>query len=274
MKYYAVTEDPNELMHYGILGMKWGRRRTPDQLGHPRHTGSRKRSPAYKKAQSKLGKLMKSGIKKAQANWKEYNSPEAKEKRFMNKAMQQARTGTLKYGKLTDDQIKRVKERLLLERDARSLGSTENARYIRRLGTAISEGIVTGIGRGTASYIDERFKGRGKTTAEIKADKRKLKYNNREDIQAMNAENRARNEHFYKREDERLDREDKKLDERRERMERNKAKAKAQVKMRAGYIAQDAALALKNRRKGVRKTRKGATRSYNSNSYYTSGYLN
>ena len=24
MKYYAVTDDPNELMHYGVKGMKWG----------------------------------------------------------------------------------------------------------------------------------------------------------------------------------------------------------------------------------------------------------
>ena len=24
MKYYAVTDDPNELLHYGRLGMKWG----------------------------------------------------------------------------------------------------------------------------------------------------------------------------------------------------------------------------------------------------------
>lgn len=267
MKYYAVTEDPNEMMHWGIKGMKWGVRHDK-----PRHPGSgRKRSAAYKKAQSKLGKMMKSGIKKAKANWKTYNSPEAKEKRFMDKAMQQARTGTLKYGKLTDDQIRRIKERLTLERDARTLGGSENARYAHRLKTAIGEGIVTGFGRGTTAYIEERFRGRGKTTAELKAERRKLKYNNREDIQRYNAENRARNEHYYKREDERLDREDKLIDERRERMERQTNAVKAKVKMKAGYAVQDAVLAVKNRKKGVRKTRKGSKRNY----YYTStgGYL-
>lgn len=174
MTYYAVTDDPNELAHYGVLGMKWGV--THDK---PRHSGSRSRKPrsaAYKKAQSKLGKMMKSGIKKAEAHWKEYNSPKAKEARFMKKAMQQARTGTLKYGKLTDEQVRKVTDRLALERNARQLGSTENPRMMKRLKTAVGTGIVEGIGRGTASYINARFEGRGRTTAEIKRDKRMAKY--------------------------------------------------------------------------------------------------
>ena len=192
MKYYAVTEDPNELMHYGILGMKWGVRKEG-----PRHSGSRKRSAAYKKAQSKLSKMMKSGIKKAEAHWKAYNSPEAKEQRFMKKAMQQARTGTLKYGKLTDDQVRRVTDRLALERNARQLGSTENPRYGKRLKMAVGEGIVRGVGMGTASYINARFQGRGETTAAIKRDKRMAKYEGRNDVQSRRARNKQ-TEEFYK----------------------------------------------------------------------------
>lgn len=193
MKYYAVTEDPNEMMHWGIKGMKWGVRHDK-----PRHSGSgRKRSAAYKKAQSKLGKMMKSGIKKAEASWKNYNSPAEKEKRFMDKAMQKARTGTLKYGKLTDDQVRRVRERLALERDARQLGSTENPRYAKRIKTAIGEGIIRGIGGGTGAYIEERFRGRGKTTAEIKGAKRKEKYENRSSTQSRKARIKQKEE-FYK----------------------------------------------------------------------------
>ena len=42
MKYYAVTEDPRELYHYGVKGMKWGQ--------HIFGEDPRPKSPAYKKA--------------------------------------------------------------------------------------------------------------------------------------------------------------------------------------------------------------------------------
>ena len=198
MKYYAVTDDPNELIHWGIKGMKWGVRRTDAQLGHPRHTGSKRpRSAAYKRAQSKLSASMRNGIKAVEAKWKAYNSPVAKEERFMKKAMQKARTGTLKYGKLTDDQVNRVTERLYLERQARQLGSTENPRFLKRVKSAVGTGIVEGLGRGTASYLDERFRGRGRTTAEIKAQKRKEKYESKGSTLRRKA-NKAADEEYYR----------------------------------------------------------------------------
>lgn len=198
MRYYAVTEDPNELMHFGIKGMKWGVRRTDAQLGHPRHTGSKRpRSIAYKKAQAKLSASMKNGIKKVEAKWKNYNSPQAKEARFMKKAMQQARNGTLKYGKLTDKQVQRITDRLYLERNARALGSTENPRFVKRLKTAVGTGIVEGVGRGASAYLEERFRGRGRTTADIKRDKRMAKYEGRDDVLRRKAKKQI-DEEYYK----------------------------------------------------------------------------
>lgn len=41
---YSYTDDL-ELEHYGILGMKWGVRRTPEQLGHPRKNKKLKYNP-------------------------------------------------------------------------------------------------------------------------------------------------------------------------------------------------------------------------------------
>ena len=144
----------------------------------------------------RIGKMMKSGIKKAEAHWRVYNSPKAKEERFMQKAMQQARNGTLKYGKLSDAQVKRITERLALERNARQLGSTENPSYLKRIRSAVGEGVVRGIGQGTGAYIEERFRGRGRTTAEIKADKRKSKYESDQKIQKRKARNKVNQEYY------------------------------------------------------------------------------
>lgn len=156
MKYYAVTDDPNELMHYGVLGMKWG-------VVHdkPRHPGSGRRSSAYKRAQGKLGKMMRSGIKKAEASWKAYNSPEAKGYRAYKKyqkqtdrALEQARKGKLKYGKLSDEQVQRVTQRLAMERDARMLSETEKT-WGKRLRESIGEGVISGIGQGFGRRTSE-----------------------------------------------------------------------------------------------------------------------
>ena len=181
MKYYAVTDDPNELMHFGIKGMKWGVIRTPEQLGH--HKAPKKpRSPAYMKASAKLSKAMRNGIAKAQANWNVYNSPENKairaykksEKKFQ-KHLQQAREGRLKYKNVSDDEVYRIQDRLALERQARLLSNTEKQSFGRRLRSSVGEGIIEGVGRGTSSYIDARMRGRGQTTAEIKGARRKVR---------------------------------------------------------------------------------------------------
>lgn len=200
MKYYAVTDDPNELMHYGIKGMKWGVIRTDAQLGHPKkpskQRSSKPKSPAYQKAAAKLSAAMHHGIAKAQANWKAYNSPENKEirrqqhevnkavrdykrgERLFEKHVQLARQGRLKYKGISDAEVQRITDRLALERNARMLSGTEKPSLRRRVNEAIGEGIVRGVGQGTSGYIAARMTGRGNTDAKIRDEKRMAKFHN------------------------------------------------------------------------------------------------
>lgn len=189
MKYYAVTDDPNELMHFGIKGMKWGVIRSPEQLGHYKSTAKRvasknakPKSQAYISASSKLRKMMKSGIEKAKANWNEYNSPENqairaynKQEKSFQKHLQKARQGRLKYKGISDEEIYRINDRLALENMARARSGQEKQSFARRLRSAASEGFIQGVGQGTAGYVSARMTGRGKTTAEIKGERRKIR---------------------------------------------------------------------------------------------------
>ena len=218
MKYYAVTDDPNELLHYGVKGMKWGE--------HLFGTDGR-RSPGYKRA---LGKL-RSSVQKATSAIKKNNFQRqmdkqkkqqekynnavkniqrrikiaeglnrtnnirsleksmAREMRIqqkrakiaakreaiaqrnelaadktdlkyfkneakMNKFIQKARKGTLKYGKLSDDQVRQITDRLTMEQNARRLGSAEKT-WRQQKKEAFRKGKLSGIERGTAAAMEE-----------------------------------------------------------------------------------------------------------------------
>lgn len=167
MKYYAVTDDPRELMHYGILGMKWGVLRTPAQLGHiqppkmpkgmkaPAPRPVKSRSDAYQRASAKLSAGMRRGIRKAKASIREYQSPAAKAERRFQKHLEQARKGTLKYKKVTDDEVYRITERLNMEKASRSLSGTEQQSFAKRFLKSAGEGIIQGAGKGISNRTEE-----------------------------------------------------------------------------------------------------------------------
>ena len=210
MKYYAVTEDPNELLHYGRLGMKWGQ-----------HIFVGPKSLAYKKAEGKLRKTVKSvktaikntraqhainkqrrqenkfnkAVEKAQrriaitenlhnldalrryekADERAYKQEQrmlrsaekrdrindrmerkyARNERKMEKYTQEAREGRLRYGKLSEDQVDRIRNRLALENNARVLGGREKTSFRRRMKEAMQEGLLQGVTQGTAAGIRE-----------------------------------------------------------------------------------------------------------------------
>ena len=180
MKCYAVTNDSNELAHYGIKGMRWGVIRTDAQLGHPTKP-SKPRSPAYQKAASKLGtNAMHRGISDTQKNWNALlnNSSANKqlrdEQRAINKALrdykrserlfekhvQLARQGRLKYKGISDSEVQRITDRLALENRARMQSGNEKPSFIRRLRESAGNGIVQGFGQGMSVRTSE-WVGRG-----------------------------------------------------------------------------------------------------------------
>lgn len=194
MKYYAVTDDPRELMHYGIKGMKWGVIRTPQQLGHLKETvsklrgfpkkqtnsGNGPRSAAYTHAYNKLSEAMRKGIQKAESSWASYNSPSAKRARTLRKNeklyqkhLELARKGKLKYKDVSDSEVDRITDRLAMERQSRQLSGTEQ-RFRSRLGAAIGAGIISGVGQAAANVTAERWsRGSKLKTARMQAEQKR-----------------------------------------------------------------------------------------------------
>lgn len=101
--------DDNELYHYGVKGMKWGVRRTPEQLGH------------VKKAASNASKAVGSAAKKvASAAGKAYSSH--RQKKADKKAAEEEKKRRRKpISELTDDELRQRISRLELEKRYRDL---------------------------------------------------------------------------------------------------------------------------------------------------------
>ena len=196
MKYYAVTDDPNELMHYGVKGMKWGEHIFGEDK---KSSGSRKRSSGYKNATNKLSKTMQYGINAIKAKWAKAHTPAAlrakaqrKEERFMKRSMQKAREGRLRYGKLTEDQIMKITNRLALEQQARRLGSTEQPKFIRRMHGALQEGMLKGTIEGEAAYMKSMLGAKGAYKAAKKYGKKQAR------VEARNEAKKEINKDFRK----------------------------------------------------------------------------
>lgn len=112
----------SELYHYGILGMKWGVRRTPEQLGHRREKAEKVRNHIVRSSGSRTSSTL-SKARKEDIN------------------------------KLSNQQLKDYNERLNLERNFADLtkGNVGKAK------DWVAKTIFTGIIVGTVSQVTKQL---------------------------------------------------------------------------------------------------------------------
>lgn len=132
---YNYSDD--YLAHYGVLGMKWGVRRTAAQLGNHVRT---------KRTQAKR----KQSLAKARATREKNRKAAAKRQKLLDK-------GLLSPKKMTDAELKAKIERLNLEKefkksmtDARGDGGKK---YVTDILKKIGENTMTNLGTQVATHI-------------------------------------------------------------------------------------------------------------------------
>lgn len=132
---YNYSDD--YLAHYGVLGMKWGVRRTAAQLGN--HIRG-------KRAQAKR----KQSLAKARATREKNRKAAAKRQQLLDK-------GLLSPKKMTDTELKAKIERLNLEKEfkkaMRETGNDGGKQYVTDILKKIGENTMTNLGTQAATHI-------------------------------------------------------------------------------------------------------------------------
>ena len=135
MRQYNYSDD--YLAHYGVLGMKWGVRRTAAQLGNSVRT---------KRAQAKR----KQSLAKARATREKNRKASAKRQELLDK-------GLLSPKKMTDAELKAKIERLNLEKEFKK-SMTEargdgGKKYVTDILKKIGENTIINLGTQSANHI-------------------------------------------------------------------------------------------------------------------------
>lgn len=114
----------NELKHYGVIGMKWGVRRTPAQLGHKPKAAMQK--IVRKEAGSAVKKKAGAAVDKVKSVGKKADSEKTPEER--KQEVLKTRSAKALYDNadlFTDDELRSAYNRLQLEKNIQNLAPKE-----------------------------------------------------------------------------------------------------------------------------------------------------
>ena len=113
MKYYAVTDDINELYHYGVKGMKWGQHLFGDDL--------KPKSPGYKRAANKLRSISKAAKQSSRKDVETWSDRRYQKK--LEKAIKRSELSKAKYGwdQVVNDIKAKEREFKMAQKNARAI---------------------------------------------------------------------------------------------------------------------------------------------------------
>lgn len=111
----------DELMHYGVKGMKWGVRRTPAQLGHRTSSGTGKKSS---KSSSSSGSSLKKAGKKVSSLYSKGKASRQAKKTAKLEAEKAKRKKSI--SEMSDAELREQINRLNLEKEYKQAVAASN----------------------------------------------------------------------------------------------------------------------------------------------------
>lgn len=130
----------NELYHYGVLGMKWGVRRTPEQLGHKQ---SRAKKNYLEKAENKqlvAAQNISKDLGKVVSALKQYESESTSKRKIKLREGQRK-----KASEMSNKELQELIQRMSLEDQYANLSYNRMS-----VGKTYTDEILSGVGEGLA----------------------------------------------------------------------------------------------------------------------------
>lgn len=147
--------DPNdELYHYGVKGMKWGIRRTPEQLGHVTKK-ARKTASSVGKAVGSAAKRAGSAVSRAASESRQKREAKRKHEEEIKRTQ---RNSKKKISELTNDELRERIQRMELEQRYRQLTPKQQSKGQAFLSTVGNQVIKPAATNAARQYLEKQLK--------------------------------------------------------------------------------------------------------------------